>query len=123
MTRLLIIDDNPEDREWLADLAQQAGAKSAEAFPDVETALEHLKAHGADCVLLDYKLEGFRGTVYSAAFKVHAPDVPVVLVSGMDAELLDGYANELGMEFMTKPESDARTLQALFLKIERYRRA
>ena len=87
MTRVLIIDDSPEDREFFADLLRRdkpqtaidCCATSAEAFAMIRAVDYH-------AVLLDLRLDNEDGLEVLEQIKAHHPSLPVILVSGVGNE-------------------------------------
>jgi len=96
MTRLLIIDDSPEDREFLADIAGKAGDFDVATFEAGQDAIQHFHEHGADCVLLDQCLDGEDGLSVLAAFRARSHFLPVLLMSGTFSDHMSGLALNAG---------------------------
>ncbi len=86
-TQILVIDDNPEDRELLERLAHAAAAPA-----HVYTATNGwegaawLEAHGADCVLLDFQLDGEDGLAVLGDLGQIEPFCPVIIMTGHGSE-------------------------------------
>ena len=120
-SRILIIDDNPSDRDllreairdvgWIAELAQSANGAQALAF------LGRQAMRGAlpDVLLLDYRLRHERGTELIASIRAigGCANLPIVLLSS--AALPHGersHCRALGIErVLVKAESYAALLE------------
>ena len=92
MTRVLVVDDDPDIREILALVLEVHGITAIEAGSGME-ALARLRAAGhVDLVLLDLMMPGMNGAEVLATMKIDPAlaDIPVVIVSG------DASAAEVG---------------------------
>ncbi len=103
--RLLLIEDNPGD----ADLVQEALASAGGVPFQVHCAtallpgLDRLARGDIDLVLLDLSLPDSQGLDGLNAIRVHAPSVPVVLLTGFDSEALALRAVQSGaQEYLVK---------------------
>ena len=104
MTKLIIIDDNPDDREWLADVAAQAGWTDVAAFDSAGPALDVLDEKSDVLVLLDYNLEHRVGIVHLGAIWARAPQARVILITGQASDTIVQIADLLGLGFMSKDD-------------------
>ncbi len=89
---VLVIDDNPGDRR-LAEMSLKVGSHDAGAECDVLLAgsladgaalLETLVAEGPDAILLDLGLPDASGFDGLQALKALRPDVPIIILTGLD---------------------------------------
>jgi CheY-like chemotaxis protein len=85
---LLVVDDNPGDAELLQFMLAKL-APGRMSFIQVETlaqALHELSQHSLDVVLLDLSLPDSMGL--EGCLRIHAqyPDLPIVILSGLDDE-------------------------------------
>ncbi len=117
--RLLIVDDDPNAREWLTVFAEQLGYR-AEVVESGEQALEAFQRRRPDLVTLDLMLPGMGGLATLKALKALGHDVPVIMLSGhghtrviVDA-LRDGAA-----DFLRKPFEPVELKLALEKALEK----
>ncbi len=101
--RILIVDDNPTDREICrrflsADAAQAYDFVEAES---AESGLELVRSVAPDCVLLDYRLPDLTGIEFLAELKRRGlpADCPVVMLTSYGSE-------DLVVEAMKEGASD-----------------
>jgi DNA-binding NtrC family response regulator len=102
-TRILVIDDDPDVRDYLEAVVSRWGY-SASGVGAAEHAFRHLDEIPPDLILLDLLLPGMNGVEALHRFKQRLPDVPVVMVSGHGpareiAECMRGGASD----FLRKP--------------------
>jgi len=105
MMQLLIIDDAPEDLEFLTELADSLEDVQVAAFGSGKDALDHFHEHGADCVFLDYRLEGEDGLAILAAFRARSHFLPVFLMSGHHTDQLVSLAEKAGANSVLQKEN------------------
>ncbi|HWY85662.1 MAG TPA: HD domain-containing phosphohydrolase [Gemmataceae bacterium] len=98
--RVLLIEDNPGDarfvREMLAE--ENRNAFSLECVERLDTGLSRLTRGNIDAVLLDLALPDSRGIETFARTRRQSPDVPIVVLSGLDDETLASQALEQGAQ-------------------------
>src|ERR1035437_10065266 len=115
---ILLIEDNPGDAELVKDTLANAG----DAVFRVHWAqallpgLDRLARGDIDLVLLDVSLPDSHGLDGLDALRIHAPDLPVVLLTGWDNESLALRAVQGGaQDYLVKGGLEgpalARTLQ------------
>ena len=102
---VLIVDDDPANRDLLARRLQRYGVRTTPAQSGVE-ALQLLRKGAFDLVLLDLLMPGLDG--YQVLVKLKADPklrhVPVIMVSGLDQENGIVRCLEMGAEdYLTKP--------------------
>jgi PAS domain S-box-containing protein len=122
--RVLLIEDNAGDarlvREMLADPSTRAGRGTPfelEYAERLSTGLEHLAAGGIAALLLDLSLPDAQGL--DAFFKAHAqaPDVPIIVLTGLADEALALEAVQEGaQDYLVKGQADS----ALLARATRY---
>ncbi len=123
--RVLLVEDNPGD----ARLIQEYLAESTDASYDIVAAdrlaagLERLAQGGVDVVLLDLTLPDSQGLGTFQKLRDQAPDVPVIVLSGLDdAELADRAVREGAQDYLIKGQVSSRSLgRAIRFAIERHR--
>ncbi len=109
--RLLVVDDDPTNRELLSDLLESQGHEILMA-EDGPEALEMVAKHDPDCVLLDVMMPGMTGFEVCAKLRENpeTANLPVILVTALTdrANRLKGI--EAGAnDFLTKPLDLAET--------------
>jgi two-component system response regulator RegX3 len=110
MTRVLIVEDEPDLAEPLAYLLRREGY-TAEIAEDGPSALTRFREHGADIVLLDLMLPGMQGTEVCRQLRLTSR-VPIIMLTAKDSEVDIVVGLELGADdYVTKPYS-ARELLA-----------
>ena len=85
--RILVVDDDETDRLVVRRYVLKSGdaARLDEAASGAEM-LVHVGATLYDCILLDYYLPGEDGVTLLRAIHQHAPDTPVVIITGRGDE-------------------------------------
>jgi two-component system, NarL family, sensor histidine kinase UhpB len=112
-TKILLIEDNPGDahliREMLAEA--KAGSFALEWVPRLSEGLERLNRGGIDLVLLDLGLPDSRGLDTFLQGYAHAPEIPFVLLTGLDDETMALSAVRQGaQDYLVKGATDANGL-------------
>ncbi|CDK01702.1 DNA-binding response regulator in two-component regulatory system with PhoR (or CreC) [Microbacterium sp. C448] len=110
MTRVLIVEDEPDLAEPLAYLLRREGYE-VEIAEDGPAAVAAFEERGCDIVLLDLMLPGMSGTEVCRRIR-QTSAVPIVMVTAKDSEVDIVVGLELGADdYVTKPYS-ARELLA-----------
>lgn len=112
---LLIVDDNPDDRE----LVRRALAQSAldigqvlEAEDSVSCAAQVAGAERIDCILLDYSLPGRNGLKVLGTLMEKDPLAAVVMITGQGDEAIAVQAMKNGaQDYLTKDVISASSLE------------
>jgi two-component system response regulator HydG len=101
--RILVVDDNPEFCQNLADILQEKGWEVATAY-DGFKALESVKQSGFDLVLIDIKMPVMNGVETFKKMKEIAPGTPVIMMSAYAVEeLIREALHEEVFGFLKKP--------------------
>ncbi len=120
---LLLVEDNPGDACLLREMLNEPGTHRSElthvkCLGDAE---KHLVEHAVDIILLDLGLPDAQGL--GAVRRTHAiaPNVPLVVLTGMDDEVLAGQALQEGaQDYLIKGQIETRGLRrALRYAVER----
>lgn len=111
--KILLVEDNPGDarliREMLA--GPEASGFSLEWVPRLSQGLEYLGTGEIDLVLLDLGLPDSHGLDTFFKAYTHSPEIPFVLLTGLDDETLALNAVRKGaQDYLIKGETDASTL-------------
>ncbi len=123
ITTLLLVDDNPGDARLLREMLNEQGSQHTE-FTHVEymrEAEKYLAEHLVDLILLDLGLPDAHGLAVVQRAHAVAPRVPLVVLTGMDDEMLASQALQEGaQDYLIKGQIDARSLlRSLRYAIER----
>ncbi|BDV31327.1 response regulator transcription factor [Microbacterium terricola] len=110
MTRVLIVEDEPDLADPLAYLLRREGY-DVDIAEDGPSALTSFRERGADIVLLDLMLPGMSGTEVCRQIR-STSGVPIIMLTAKDSEVDIVVGLELGADdYVTKPYS-ARELLA-----------
>jgi len=109
MTRVLIVEDEPDLADPLAYLLRREGFE-VEIAEDGPTALRLFREGGADIILLDLMLPGMSGTEVCRQIRATST-VPIVMLTAKDTEVDIVVGLELGADdYITKPYSSRELL-------------
>ena len=123
-TTLLVVEDNPGDARLLREMFEEAGAHRANMVQvqSMVAAERHLAENHVDVILLDLGLPDAQGL--DAVQRAHgaAPDVPLVILTGLDDEQIATQALQIGaQDYLLKGQIDSRSLsRALRYAVERH---
>jgi two-component system, NarL family, sensor histidine kinase UhpB len=83
--RLLLVEDNPGDASYICDLLERDGPAETRVVhvSCLADAAEQLTTSHIDAVLLDLHLPDSVGVAGVKALRVHAPEVPIVVLTGL----------------------------------------
>ena len=122
-TSLLVVEDSPGDARLLREMFNDdpAGSIIMTDVGSMAAAEKHLADHIVDIVLLDLGLPDAQGLEAVRRARAAGPDIPLVILSGLDDERLAVEALQEGaQDYLIKGEIDARGLRrALRYAIER----
>lgn len=100
---VLLVDDEPSLLRVAGLCLQQAGFEVVQAL-DAEEALEHLQGGLRPCLIAtDVAMPGMDGLALARAARRILPDVPVLLLSGYAAAVVDSDLATEGFRFLAKP--------------------
>ncbi|MDQ1111220.1 two-component system response regulator RegX3 [Microbacterium testaceum] len=109
MTRVLIVEDEPDLADPLAYLLRREGYE-VEIAEDGALALVAFRDRGADIVLLDLMLPGMPGTEVCRQVRLSS-QVPIIMLTAKDSEVDIVVGLELGADdYVTKPYSTRELL-------------
>jgi DNA-binding response OmpR family regulator len=113
MTRVLIVDDDNDHAESLADMIEMRGHHTAIANSG-EAAIEQFRSGDFDFVLLDVRLPGRNGVETFLELKRIRPDAQVMMMTGFSVEELVSQAIAGGaLGVLHKPFAAAEILDLL----------
>ncbi len=110
---LLIIEDNPGDARLLCEMlaedkSHQSELKHAGSMREAE---KHLKEHVIDFIMLDLGLPDAQGLAAVRRIRQAAPDIPLVVLTGLDDdELATQSLREGAQDYLVKGEIETRAL-------------
>jgi two-component sensor histidine kinase/CheY-like chemotaxis protein len=121
--RALLVEDNPGDARLLHELLAEVASPRFRLTHVglLDQALQHLQETAFDVILLDLLLPDAQGLEGLAQVQVHAPWVPVVVLTGISDEGLAVKAVRLGaQDYLVKGQFDGYLLgRALRYAVER----
>ena len=103
--KILIVDDEPDIRNFLSACIEDAGFLVDTARDGIE-ALDVFRQHQAEirCVLTDLTMPRLDGWGLLTALRQLDPNLPVILASGYDkAQVLAGTQPDRPQAFLSKP--------------------
>lgn len=108
--RLLIVDDETGFAEVLCKRMARRGVDATPAASG-EEAVKVLRRQEFDVAIVDLKLEGMDGIEILKVFKLMAPDMPVLMLTGHGSEEARNACMKLGAEgYLSKPIDFERLL-------------
>ncbi|GAA4068865.1 response regulator transcription factor [Microbacterium laevaniformans] len=109
MTRVLIVEDEPDLADPLAYLLRREGFE-VEIAEDGPAALDAFASRDADIILLDLMLPGMPGTEVCRVVR-STSKVPIIMLTAKDSEVDIVVGLELGADdYVTKPYSSRELL-------------
>ena len=122
---VLLVEDNPGDARLVRETLKEQGQHSAEVthVECMRDAEKYLAEHTVDIILLDPGLPDAQGLEAVRRIHAAAPGVPLVVLTGLDDEMLATQAMEKGaQDYLVKGQIETRALlRALRYAIERKR--
>lgn len=123
ITRLLLVEDIPGDSHLLRKMFNEQGSHNTQlthvkCMSEAET---HLAEHAVDIILLDLGLSDAHGSGAVQRAHAAAPDVPLVVLTGLDDKSLAVQALQQGaQDYLIRGQIETRgLLRALRYAIER----
>lgn len=109
MTRVLVVEDEPNLREPLVYLLQKEGYQVTEA-EDGKKAIELFRSSSVDLILLDLMLPGISGNEVCRIIREES-QVPIIMVTAKETEIDKVVGLEIGADdYVTKPYSTRELL-------------
>jgi two-component system response regulator RegX3 len=119
MTRVLLVEDEPDLAEPLAYLLRREGYE-VEIAEDGPGALGAFRDNGADIILLDLMLPGMSGTEVCRQVRTTS-NVPIIMLTAKDSEVDIVVGLELGADdYVTKPYSSRELLARMKSVLRRF---
>ena len=118
-----IVEDDAQVRETLRMVVESAG-HNVRAHPTAEAFLAALPGENPGCVVTDVRMPGMDGLELLARLNLHAPDLPVLVITGHGDVAMAVRALKSGaIDFIEKPFEIDALLTSLAAALERGRRA
>lgn len=109
MTRVLVVEDEPNLREPLVYLLEKEGYEVSEA-EDGNKAISEFRAANIDMILLDLMLPGISGNEVCRIIRSES-QVPIIMITAKDTEIDKVVGLEIGADdYVTKPYSTRELL-------------
>jgi DNA-binding NtrC family response regulator len=96
--RVLIADDGPQIREWLRDFLTGQGYEVAAVATGAQL-LDAVPTFQPDVIVVDMVMPGFSGTDVLAALRRGGLTMPVILISGHEITVREGFFGVLSKPF------------------------
>src|SRR3954471_4904329 len=90
-TRVLIVDDERDIREFIATVIESAGFSAVEAA-DAESAMQIVNSVPIDLFLLDVDLDGPSGLTLCRKIRETEKVAPIIFVTGSDTSTSEAFA-------------------------------
>ena len=121
--RILLVEDNPPDARLIGLMEQLPSAFRLERAARLSSGLELLASKSFDVALIDLSLPDSHGMAMLERIKQRKPDLPVVVLSGVDDEELAARAVRAGaQDYLVKGRVDSDGIgRSLRYAIERQR--
>ena len=109
MTRVLIVEDEPNLREPLVYLLEKEGYQVIEA-DNGNDAVDSFRKNSPDLILLDLMLPGMSGNEVCRTIRLES-QVPIIMITAKDTEIDKVVGLEIGADdYVTKPYSTRELL-------------
>lgn len=79
-TNILVVDDEPVARQSLSDILRLEGY-NVTAVANGEQAVEHVRNHSVDLIVLDLKMPGMNGLDVVQVVNQVSPDTEIILLT------------------------------------------
>ena len=111
MFHVLVIEDEPLIADYVAALAEMAGATSSTIVDTIKGALDAARSHAPDMILSDVNLmHGERGPDAVAAIRSTMGEIPVIFITATANDCVDcDYASAI----FEKPVQPERVVAAI----------
>lgn len=111
--KMLLVEDNPGDMRLLREMINEDGSLEIDlaCATSMAEAERHLALPGFDIILLDLGLPDAQGLAAIRRTRIAAPDVPLVVLTGMDDDELAAHALQNGaQDYLIKGQIETRGL-------------
>lgn len=110
---ILVVDDEPVERQTLTEILRLEGYYVA-AVANGEAALDYLRTHNVDLIILDLRMPGMSGIDVIKVLSRTFPDVEVVLLTahGSMETAIEALRHRIH-DYLLKPASPAQILETV----------
>ena len=113
ISKILVVEDDPENRAAIVGVLQAAGHKVTEA-DSAEKAFETIRKHHADILITDLQLPEIDGIELLKRAKSAAPEIEVIVITGHGTiEFAVEALREGAYDFIAKPVRKAALLRTV----------
>ncbi len=121
--KILVIEDNPSDMEMLRELLYDPGRHAFDVVhvERLASAIPYLSGDKTDIIISDLGLPDSQGLDTLKTLKEHSSDVPIVVLTGLDNEIIGVQALKEGaQDYLVKGQMSSPSLaRSLRYAIER----
>ena len=110
---ILIVDDEDVARQSLTDILKLEGYNAA-AVPNGAAAIEYVRSHAIDLIVVDLKMPGLDGLQVIQAVNQTSPDTEVILLTAYGSTDSAVQALRLRIhDYLTKPAAPAQVIASV----------
>jgi DNA-binding NtrC family response regulator len=122
---VLLVEDNPDDALLLRESLLESGGHGIQikCVERLNQALEGIQEQDFDVILLDLSLPDSHGLETLQRAHIHAPQIPIVVLTGLnDEELAIEAVRQGAQDYIVKGQAaETALLRALRYAVERHR--
>jgi FixJ family two-component response regulator len=116
---IVVVEDDPSMSQAIQRLLQAAGFEPI-IFPSAEALLGSGQVAGACCLVLDLHLPGLSGFDLHSRLAGSGLNLPTILITGRDRPSYRRESQRIKVvDYLTKPFSGQRLIEAVFRALER----
>jgi len=116
---ILVVDDEPVARQSLSDILRLEGY-NVNAVANGEQAVEHVRNHAVDLIVLDLKMPGMNGLDVVQVVNQIAPDTEIILLTAFGSmESAVEALRQRVHDYLLKPASPNQILESVKRGLER----
>lgn len=117
--RILLVDDEEGFVQVLAKRMAKRKFHVMTAYNGAE-AIQILRGNDFDIAIIDFKMEGLDGIEVLKVFKVMAPNLPVIILTGHGCETAAAEGQKYGAaDYISKPYAFEDLIQKIYLTLGR----
>lgn len=118
-TNILVVDDEPVARQSLSDILRLEGY-NVTAVANGEQAVEHVRNHAVDLIVLDLKMPGMNGLDVVQVVNQISPDTQIILLTAFGSmESAVEALRQRVHDYLLKPASPNQVLESVRRGLER----
>ena len=111
--RILVVDDTPENLEFLGNRLRALGYRTT-IVTDGARAVESVREDPPDAIIMDVMMPEMNGFQACRAIKRERPNLPILILTGKSDPADRFWATECGADaFVTKPADPAAVVERL----------